>query len=88
MTLTKHAKERFSERFPDEDLASCYVTAKPVGKKTKRRVKNSCRKHAHEWCGYNGKYLLRSRRNERVIFVMAPQSVVVTVLDYDMCLDQ
>lgn len=81
MIWTRHARKRAEERFPGVDLAAAYrapSTRRP-SKALRRRIARQCpdlRKgfgpRAHD-----DRYLLVTR--ELIVFVMAPEDVVVTV---------
>jgi hypothetical protein len=79
MRLTTHAQQRWTERFPDEDLSLTYARAKQrVGRKTRQAIRAAC--PAHEGVmrgGFKGIYYQMTP--DRIVFVMTPPEVVITV---------
>lgn len=83
MRITRHAKQRWAERFPELDLEEVYEHARyrRVGKKTKRMVAAACPAHKHYCSGlFNGRYLRMTR--EGILFVVAPPETIITVMDF------
>ena len=81
MKLTRHAKKRWEERFPDLDVENEFAKVRRVGRAVKKKIKKSCPKNT-EYCGraFRGRYLMMTR--EKIVFVMAPGNIVITVLDF------
>jgi hypothetical protein len=78
MEMTRHARERWAERFghliPEEE----WVRARRVGKKTKRKIAMACKNHRHLMeGGYKGFYYRITR--EGLVFVVATPELVITV---------
>ena len=79
--FSKHSVRRWRERFPDLDMDLIYANSKRCGKKTKRKVANSCPGHSELWRGgFKGKYLRIAKH--WIVFVIAPPETVITVLDF------
>src|SRR5690606_2313727 len=80
--MTRHARERWAERFPSLNLKWEYEHAQPCGAKRRAKIREQCRHHAHLLTGqFRGKYFRLSPSG--VVFVMAPQETVVTVFPYE-----
>ena len=78
MRLTKHAQEKWEERFPHLDPLSEWHRAKKPGKKGRKQIREQCPNHMDYACRkFNGRYFLISRNS--VCFVVAPPEVVITV---------
>lgn len=80
MKLTEHAVKRWNERFSGLDIETEYLKARQrVGKKTKRKIKETCPLNAH-YCNheFNGRYMKMTK--EGIIFVIAPPETIITVL--------
>lgn len=78
-TYSRHAMERILERFADVDVDNEYATARRVGKRTKQKIKSQCPVEHARWMHgmFKGRYYMISRK--KVVFVMAPVEVVITV---------
>ena len=78
MIVTYHAQQKWAERFPDLDIDREYAAARRCPTKVKRELKKSCPEHKQFMeATFKGRYLLAT---ERVIFVVSPPEVVITVL--------
>lgn len=81
MYVTKHAAERWALRFPGRDLQAEYArTSRNVGRKTRRRIRESCPRHAAYAKASNRGHYYR-QTPEGIVFVMAPPETLITVLD-------
>jgi hypothetical protein len=78
MILTRHAQERWAERFPGKDIELAFVTARRIGQKTRKQLKAMCPQHAPIMRRTNVSYYYLITR-KRIVFVMAPPETVVTV---------
>lgn len=79
LVMTRHARERWAERFPLLDPETEWAAARRLGRKARRQVRESCPAHEHYTRrSFLGRYLMAS---PRVVFVMALPEVVITVLD-------
>lgn len=82
MRLTKHARERWIQRFPELDIAVEYCNARNrVGKKMRKMVKETCPRNLF-YCGktFRGRYMRMTPQG--IIFILAPPETVITVLDF------
>lgn len=77
MILSRHAQQRWKERFPSLDPEYEWKWSGKLGGGLKGRVKQMCPRHARLMKGFNGFYYTISPH--RVIFVCAPPDFVVTV---------
>jgi hypothetical protein len=77
--FTPHARERVAERFPDIDIENAYAISGRAGKKTKRKIKDSCPVSARKWMseGFKGRYYRITK--DKIVFVVQPPETVVTV---------
>ena len=82
MNWSRHASQRWAERFPGINWEDVLTRAKRPGHKARKKIRQLAPNHAHENTGSfdHGKYLLWSRR-DGVVFVIAtePVEIVVTV---------
>jgi len=81
MRPTKHATERWAERFPDRDLTLEYCSArKGIGKRLRRKIGAQCPRHYRYTKGkFAGRYYLLNRND--IVFVMAPPEIIITVFE-------
>jgi hypothetical protein len=79
LEYTPHALERIAERFPDVDIENAYARAGRVGKKTKRKIKDSCPVSARVWMTgcFKGRYYRITK--DKIVFVIEPPEKIVTV---------
>jgi hypothetical protein len=80
--LTRHAKKRWAERFPALKLHEEWITAAQnrIGKKTISRIRKQCPNQWHVTNRNFKGYYYKVSAN-RVVFVMAPPSLIVTVFE-------
>ena len=80
--FSMHACRRWGERFPGLDMQETYNRANVrTGKKMKKQIADSCKKHREQWIGtFKGKYIRMTQ--EKIVFIVAPPETVVTVLDF------
>jgi hypothetical protein len=82
--FTQHAAQRWKERCAGLDPETEWSRVRRVGKKTKRRIKESCPAHAKYMQGrtYNGYWYAISKK--RVVFVvLGGNEKIVTVFRLD-----
>ena len=78
MIVTHHAHQKWKERFPDLDIEKEWAAARRCPKKVKKALRVSCPEHLQFMSAtFKGRYLLAT---DRVVFVVSPPEVVVTVL--------
>lgn len=78
MILTHHAYLKWKERFSDLDIKKEWAAARICPPKVKKTLRKSCPEHKKFMrATFNGRYLLAT---DRVVFVVAPPEVVITVL--------
>ena len=78
MILTNHANEKWKERFPGIDIEAEWKIAKPCPRKVKSFLRKTCPEHKQFMqATFKGRYLLAT---DRVVFVVTPPEVVITVL--------
>lgn len=81
--ITKHAADRWAERFPGRDIEAEYARARRVGRKTKRRIKEACEVSYLRWHTgiYKGRVLRMTR--DGIVFVVGmckdADDVIITV---------
>jgi hypothetical protein len=81
MKWTRHALDRWQERFPELDAETEWARARRVGRKGKRKLRDRCPAHAHLMrSGFQGFFYRISRNN--VVFVVAAPETIVTVFPY------
>jgi len=81
MIVTKHARIRWKERFPDKDIWAEFSNATiNIKKKTKKKILAKCEQNAWYYeDGFKGRYMVKNR--DGVVFVVAPPETIITVLD-------
>lgn len=81
MIVTNHARQRWNERFPDMCIENTFAQARNrVGKKTKKKIKESCPNNL-QYCSsvFRGRYMRMTRGG--IVFVIAPPEVIITVFN-------
>lgn len=80
--FTKHARQRFAERFPGMDLAQTFEMAGRVGRKTRATISKRCESHAPVTIDRaNGVFYLLNKRADAV-FVCKEPVIVLTVFPH------
>jgi hypothetical protein len=78
-TFTPHALERIAQRFAGVDISNAYACSKRTGKKTKKKISESCPVASRVWMrhGFKGRYYRITK--DKIVFVVAPPEVILTV---------
>lgn len=78
MIVTHHARRKWAERFQGISLEEEWRRAKPCPRKVRAALRKTCPEHKQFMrATFNGRYLLAT---DRVVFVVTPPEVVITVL--------
>lgn len=76
-SVTKHAADRWDERFPGENMLIAFASARRVGKKVRAKIKVECPKHAPQMRRDAPVYYVMT--DDRIVFVVAAPETIVTV---------
>ncbi|WP_175787461.1 hypothetical protein [Burkholderia anthina] len=80
--VTRHAVQRWAERFPGEDMTLAFAQARRVGKKVRAKIKAECPAHAPKMRRDAPVYYVMTR--DRIVFVVAMPETIVTVFRLPM----
>ena len=82
MKVTRHARKRWAERFPDKDIWAEFSNAnQDIKKKSKKRILSVCKAHSWYYDGvFKGRYMVKNRGG--IVFVVAPPEVIITAFMY------
>lgn len=76
---SRHARERWKERFPGINKSIELSSARSVGKKIKKRIKNLTPVNAVRYMnGFNGRYYLVGQSN--IVFVIDSKDQIITTV--------
>lgn len=77
MKPTRHALQRWAERFPSQRMAEAFERARRPGKSARKKILRQLGDHARELARRRGRYFLVSRSG--AVFICAPPEIVITV---------
>lgn len=78
LRVTLHAKTRWEERFPGQDLVLAFTRARRPGHKLRPQIKAACPAHTHLMRRDSERFYYLITRN-RIVFVVAIPETIVTV---------
>ena len=80
MIITKHAQERWTQRFPGMCLdETIRIATKPLSKKLRNHIKKGKSKEYYIGHPNNNRYMRSTR--DGIVFVLEPPNTVITVMD-------
>ncbi len=80
--FTKHARERFSERFPGMDFAQTFEGAGRVGRKVRANISKRCKSHEPASVDRANGVFYRFNKKADAVFVCKEPEIVLTVFSY------
>ena len=80
--FTKHARQRFRERFPGMDLAQTFESAGIVSRKVRKTISKRCKGHQPASITRENGVFYRFNRKADAVFVCKEPETVLTVFPY------